>query len=604
MAPKGYQVFDWGGVSPWGTFWVVAVQYPDTPRRRTALLEIDRDGWRHHITRDFGVYTGAYASDDSGAFWIAYFNTLWRVDGKGATPQPVAPLALEMEVIRTLAIKNDRVRMVFRNGPYCEGLLNRDHSGLEGEWSCRTIEGAGELLDLVEVDGEPWIATWGRGVIRPRGDDWETIVGEKELGTPAIRGISLSPLGGVWVITDLDRVRVKFDDGRPQIVERLGPWIGVPTWMLFNVFEKDDGTLWISGMTSAIQMPPHARQRPSDPPRVYVTGFRADGRNLSPGEIQMLPATTRRIELSWAAPAYRDPASVRYQVRADSSGEWLPSRERSFHFQDLGPGNYRIEVRASLDGETWSAAPADFRFEIRSPLWQRPVFWAAMLAVLAIGILLSRLQRTRQQVRLERQRTDIAMNLHDELGAGLGSIGLLTDLAADDDMEPQENREVVTRVGEISRGLSRSLSDIVWTLRPASVDLPGFALFLRQRASDLLSAGDTVVEFDFPDPVPSIRMPLEVRRQIHAIASEALHNAAKHAQASRVRVGLEPEGDTWILRVSDDGVGFDQDEEAAGLGQESMRKRAAAIGATLSVRTGEDGGCRVELRFSPRVEDR
>ena len=405
-------------------------------------------------------------------------------------------------------------------------------------------------------------------------------------------------------MTYLGRVRVELGEGGAHVVERLGPWNGVPNWMTFGAREHEDGTVWLSGMTSAIRIPAHARQRPTDPPRVFMTGFRADGRDLSPDAPHALPTTTRRIELHWAAPAYRDPASLRYQVRADSEGDWAQTGENSFRFVDLGPGDYRVEVRASLDGENWSAAPADFRFAIRSPLWHRPSFWAAMLAVAAIAVLLMQWLRTRQQVRFERQRTDIAMNLHDELGAGLGSIGLLTDIAASDEIEPQESREVVTRVGEISRGLSRSLSDIVWTLRPASVDLPGFALFLRQCASDLLSAGDTTVEFDFPDPVPPIRLPLEVRRQIHAIASEALHNAAKHARASRVRVGLEREGNAWILSVIDDGVGFDKDEEAAGLGQESMRKRAAAIGAELSVRTGDDGGCRVELRFRPRVEDR
>jgi len=194
------------------------------------------------------------------------------------------------------------------------------------------------------------------------------------------------------------------------------------------------------------------------------------------------------------------------------------------------------------------------------------------------------------------------MNLHDELGAGLASIGLLTDLAAGDEMEPRESREVATRVGEISRGLSRSLSDIVWTLRPASVDLPGFAMFLRQRASDLLSAGDTAVEFDFPDPVPAIRVELAVRRQIHAIASEALHNAAKHARASKVRVGLERDGDAWILGIDDDGIGFDEERGRDGLGLESMGKRADAIGASLSIRTEKKTGCRLELRFWPRVE--
>jgi signal transduction histidine kinase/ligand-binding sensor domain-containing protein len=604
LTPDGLDILDWGGVSPWGAAWFVGVENRFAPQqRRFVLLERRRDGWVRHLTRDSGISSAEYAIDESGVFWIAFHDTLWRVDMEGAAPEPVARLPHGIPEIYGMAVQTDRVMMSHRYGPYCEGILDTDRRALEGEWVCETIEGAGELLELELVEGVPWIATRDRGVVRRHGDAWETIVGEKELGTSAIRGISVSPRGGVWVISFIGRVRVELEGNGVRVVERLGPWIGVPDWMMFNALEEADGTIWLAGMTSAIRIPAHARQRPIEPPQVFVTGFSADGRDLSPDSPQRLPATTRRIELSWAAPAFRDPASLRYEIRADSTGDWVPTRQRSFRFVGLGSGNYRIEVRASLDGETWTEAAADVRFAIRSPLWQRPAFWAAMLAIAAIVTLVLQWIRTRQQVRLERQRTGIAMNLHDELGAGLGSIGLLTDLAAGDDMEPQESREVATRVGEISRDLSRSLSDIVWTLRPGSVDLPGFALFLRQRASDLLSAGDTTVEFEFPEPVPAIRVELAVRRQIHAIASEALHNAAKHAQASKVRVSLRRDGDAWILRIIDDGIGFGEKPGHDGLGLESMRKRADLIGASLSIHAETNGGCRLELRFLPRAED-
>ena len=604
LAPDEYRIFDWGGVSPWGSIWFVGVTDYGTPQRRSVLLERRGDVWVRHLTRDCRVFTGAYARDESGVFWLAFYNTLWRVDGEGTAPQPVAPLAVETAIINALVVQGGRVRMVFRHGPYCEGVLDADRITLKGEWACETIDGAEELLDLELVDGVPWIATRGRAVLRRNGKAWETVVGERELGTLTVRGISASPRGGHWIISSIGRVRVEMQGRGVRVVERLGPWIGVPDWMMFGALEEPDGTVWLAGMTSAIRVPPQARQRPTEPPRVFVTGFRADGQDLSPDTRQLLPATTRRIELSWAAPAFRDPASLRYEVRADSTGEWAPTRQRSFRFVDLGPGDYRIEVRASLDGESWSEAPADVRFEIRSQLWQRPTFWAGMAALAAIGILLIQWLRTRQQVRLERQRTQIAMNLHDELGAGLGSVGLLADLVAYEGVDPREGREVAARVGEISRGLSRSLSDIVWTLRPASVDLAGFALFLRQRASDLLSAGETAVEFSFQDPLPRIRLQLEVRRQIHAIASEALHNAAKHAQASKVRVGLERDGAAWILRIADDGVGFDEQRRRDGLGLESMGKRADAIGAKLSIRAEKGTGCCLELRFTPCVEGR
>ena len=604
FSPDDFHIFDWGGISPWGHLWYVGVQFANTPGAKSALLEYRNGHWKHHLTREHGVFSGSYATDDSGAFWLTFFNSLWRVTSDGAAPQPIATLAMERAEIRGLSVRDNRVRMAFRYGPYCEGTLNADSSALAGEWDCETVEHAGELNDMEMVDGTPWLGTRDRGVIRKTKNGWEDVIGQRELGASTIRGISHSPSGGIWVITYLGRVRIELDEEGVHVVERLGPWIGVPNWMTFNTLEEPDGTLWLSGMPSAIEIPPHARQRPTAPPRVFVTGFSADGRILSSDMPQVLPATTSRIELRWAAPAYRDPGSLRYQVRADSSGDWVPARETSFRFVDLAPGDYHIEVRASLDGDNWSEAPADVRFEIRSPLWQRRTFWAAVLALGAIGVLLVQWQRTRQQVRFERQRTDIAMNLHDELGAGLGSIGLLTDLVADEKMDPVEGREVATRVGEISRGLSRSLSDIVWTLRPSSVDLPGFAQFLRQRAADLLSAGDTTVEFEFPDPVPPIQLQLEVRRQIHAIASEALHNAAKHAQATKVRVSLDRDRDDWILRVADDGVGFDEYGGSAGLGLESMRKRAKAIGANLSIQTGMASGACLQLRFAPRVEDR
>ena len=601
QSPGEYRIFDWGGVAPWGSIWFVGVDGQQTPRQKSVLLEHRSGKWVRHLTRDLDVHTGAYAID-AGVFWVTYHDTLWRVRAEGAAPEPVSRLPVGAEIVTAVAVRGDRVIVAFRYGPYCEGTLNTNRSALESEWSCESIDGAGELTHMLLLeDGTVWVGTEGRGVVRRSADDWETIVGETELGTTMIRGISISPRGGIWVVSSIGRIRVEPQRDSVRVVERLGSWIGVPDWMTFRLLEQSDGTIWLSGMTSTIRVPVSSRQRPTRPPKIYVTGFRADGVDLLPGEPQRLPATTRRIEVHWAAPAFRDPASLRYHVRADATGEWVTTRERSFRFVDLGPGDYRVEVRASLDGHTWSETAAGVRFSIRSPLWRRPRTWAALLAGAVIAILSIQWLRTRQQVRLERHRTAIAMNLHDELGAGLGSIGLLTDLVSGAEMDRSEQRDVATRVGEISRDLSRSLSDIVWTLRPASADLPGFVQFLRQRASDLLSGVETTVEFEFPDEVPATPLRLEVRRQIHAIASEVLHNIAKHAKAGRVKVSLRADGALWTLRVADDGVGFDGSVPDNGLGLESMRRRAAIIGARLTMTSEPGSGSCFELSFSPQA---
>ena len=111
-----------------------------------------------------------------------------------------------------------------------------------------------------------------------------------------------------------------------------------------------------------------------------------------------------------------------------------------------------------MDGVSWSEEPAVFAFEILPP-WYR-TWWARLGALALVGLALYAVYRVRVAVllRLERQRTRIAMDLHDEMGSGLGGIGILAGVLGGDDIDDASRTKLAGQIssGERSRQKSRS----------------------------------------------------------------------------------------------------------------------------------------------------
>ena len=278
------------------------------------------------------------------------------------------------------------------------------------------------------------------------------------------------------------------------------------------------------------------------------------------------------------------------------------SADGSFRFLGLGPGHHVLSVAASSDGVRWSEAPAVVAFDVDWPLWLQ---WWALLLYLAglggVGLTVYQARAAHRAV-LERQRARIALDLHDEVGSGLGSIGLIAGAMV---RNAVGNSVAAATIAETTAELGIALTDIVWALRPESERPEALMAFLAQRGSRLCAGPDLRLEVVRPDPWPRAPLSLPVRRNLSAIALEAIHNAAKYSEASTVVLGLE-EGKRWRLWIHDDGVGIDPTRSArpgGGSGIDGMRSRAAEIGAELTLESGSEG-TRIEVRFRPDAADR
>jgi signal transduction histidine kinase len=194
------------------------------------------------------------------------------------------------------------------------------------------------------------------------------------------------------------------------------------------------------------------------------------------------------------------------------------------------------------------------------------------------------------------------MDLHDEMGSGLGSIGILAGLAADERLDDASRRRLAEQIAEAAGELGTALGDIVGSLRHDADTLDSLAWRLAERGRRLFPDGRPEFATRFPERWPSVRLSLEARRNLQLIALEALHNAARHAAARHVRLGLEPTGCGWRLWVGDDGRGLPPEARAGrtrGHGLANMRSRAEAIGASIAWNDGPEAGTVVEVTFDP-----
>jgi signal transduction histidine kinase len=199
-------------------------------------------------------------------------------------------------------------------------------------------------------------------------------------------------------------------------------------------------------------------------------------------------------------------------------------------------------------------------------------------------------------VELERVRMRIASDLHDDIGANLTKISVLSEVARQDLAEADAGEQSpLASIARISRESVASMSDIVWAVTPTRDSLGDVVRRMRLHAEETTLAREIALEFVSPDE-ELVKVDLHVRRDLYLIFKEAVNNAARHSGCSRLSVKLTRTGDTLVLVVHDNGLGFDASVDYDGNGLVNMRRRAAAHGGRLDVESSASTG--TTIRFT------
>ena len=205
--------------------------------------------------------------------------------------------------------------------------------------------------------------------------------------------------------------------------------------------------------------------------------------------------------------------------------------------------------------------------------------------------------RIRRLIEIERTRTRIATDLHDDIGTNLSKISLLSEIVKmrSDESDP-ERRRLLEVIGETSRESVGAMSDIVWAIDPQKDSLPEMVSRMRRYSEEVFAEKDTKVEFNAPPDGHEVHLSMETRRELYLIFKEAVNNAAKHSGCKNLRVSLEYRPDEIFLKVHDDGRGIvDSSEQNGGNGLKNLKARAGKIGARIVIGTGPEQGTTVSV---------
>ncbi|HXI69826.1 MAG TPA: two-component regulator propeller domain-containing protein [Verrucomicrobiae bacterium] len=507
----------------------------------------------------------------------------------------------------------------------------------DGNW-CRFKKASGLSSDFIEClysadDGALWIGTFGGGLNRLKDGEFSVINHGQGLPNGVIGHIESDGLGNLWMSSyggilraseaDLNRCA----DGKISEVLFLAYGIndGLPTLECSEGMQSAggktaDGRLWFPTAKGLVMVDPAGTRINSRPPPVRIEEMRVDDKKFADGYAAgplKVPPGRHRIEFEYNGLSFVAPEKVRFKCRLNNlETEWADvGTKRVATYNYIPPGSYTFQVIACNNDGVWNKTGASLKFEVLPYFWQ--TLWFRVLCGVATVLLASavvwfdtrrrmrrKLERAERQRDIERERSRIAQDIHDDLGAQLTRITMMSESARGELANPERAAAGLGKIYDTARELTRSMDEIVWAVSPRHDTLEGLATYLEKFAHDWLATAGFRCRLDLPLQFPEWHLTSEVRHNVFLAFKEALHNAVKHSRASEVLIRLTVKEKSFELAVEDNGRGFGVGEKtkdvssahgraASGNGLENMRRRLAGIGGSCEIQSAPGAGTQV-----------
>jgi signal transduction histidine kinase len=357
------------------------------------------------------------------------------------------------------------------------------------------------------------------------------------------------------------------------------------------------------------------------PPPVVIENLLVDDvpaiNPAAPSRLNITPGR-HRYEFQFTGLSFAAPEKVRFRYRIEGlDTEWTEVQSpRRAYPSHIPPGDYRFQVRACNNDGVWNDTGATLAFTVLPAFWQ--TWWfrsaVALLGMLGAGAVAwfdtrrrmkRKVERLEREQAVERERARIAKDIHDDLGASLTRISLLSESVPVEEAIPPHAAEALGGIFLATREMTQAMDEIVWAVNPRHDTLDSLASYLGHFAQDYLEPAAVRCRLNMPLQLPNWHLDAEVRHNLFLAFKESLNNIVRHAAATEVQVSLALGTNTFTIAVEDNGKGFDLHtlQENCGAGGQSvhhnglvnMRQRLSQIGGRCDINTTAGRGTRVEF---------
>lgn len=451
-----------------------------------------------------------------------------------------------------------------------------------------------------------WIGTYGGGLNKfdRNSGSFERFGVSEGLLTEVVYGILEDKTGNLWLSTD-DGI-FRFDPLKVSFIQ-YGKKDGVQSAEFSGgaYAKTKNSEMYFGGVNGVNYFYPDSIKRNTYIPPIVISRINVmDQPVKGEREILTLNYDQNYFSIEFASLDYTSPEENRYAYRLDGLEEnwnYVSALNRVAKYTNLPPGEYTFRVRGTNSTGIWNEEGTTLFIEIKPPFWK--TWWFILLLVVFVGgsliVIIS--IRIRQLLAIEKLKSKIAADLHDNVGAGLTEISILSELTAHEIGEQNKNASKrLNNISETSRSLVANMSDIVWMVNPKLDSLHDLIIRLKDSYGEFLSQLGISFRINKFERMNNVKIPMDYRQNLFLIFKECINNSVKHSNCSRISLDAVVKGSVLKMTLIDNGKGFDITDVKYGNGLKNMKSRAAAIGGKLNINSSPGKG--TIISFIGRIE--
>ncbi|RTL59413.1 MAG: hypothetical protein EKK37_06480 [Sphingobacteriales bacterium] len=465
-----------------------------------------------------------------------------------------------------------------------------------------SYKGFGGIFDLSfdKVTNSLWIAFEGAGIVNYHISNHTATQYTMQNGLPSnyVYALAIDHKGRVWAGTH---------KGLSCMLPSVNRFVtfttadGLPDDVFDDrciLADKTNNSIWAATAATLMHIDPDSLLNiKRESLAVYVDNVIVNGSLLQAADFNhtSFKPNENNVQFSFSAPALKGGTDIEYNYMLKGSDKnWISAGNiNTASYNNLQPGDYTFIVRAKHKGNTqWSETIAPFSFHIQTP-WYASLWFKTLVAFLLVALVLYinrlyYLRKLEKQQAVEKERTRIATDMHDDFGASLSRIKFISEKLKYTDEEDEEIlKNDLSKISYYSDEMSQKLNEIVWALNKRYDTLGDLISYCRDYASEAFIENN--IHFLFVDNIKTdIDIQGEIRRNVFLTIKEAVNNIIKHAGATDVNIQFSYTEHQLFVQIKDNGKGIDFNKlRPFANGLENMKKRVADIGGVIEIKNDE-----------------